>query len=66
MGRPWMTTMNLNMPMKLRLRSGDYIDRPIMFLSLGGLWLQVVQQEFLKLIWEMEMLAVVEPLEVVM
>jgi hypothetical protein len=57
--------MNLSMPMKLRLKSGDYIDHPIMFLSLGGLWPQVVQQQFLTLIWQMEMQMVVEPLEMV-
>ncbi len=65
MGRTWMITMNLNMPMKWRLRSGGYIGHPIIFLSLGGLWPQVVQQQFLALIWQMEMLVVVEPLEVV-
>jgi hypothetical protein len=57
--------MSLNMPMKLRLKSGGYIGHPIMFLSLGGLWPQVVQQQFLTLIWQMEMPVVEEPLEVV-
>ncbi len=57
--------MSLSMLMKLRLRSGGYIDNPIMFLSLGGLWPQLVQQQFLALIWQMEMPMVVEPLEMV-
>jgi len=31
----WMIIMSLNVPMKFRLKSGDYINLPIMFLSLG-------------------------------
>jgi hypothetical protein len=53
--------------MKFKLRSGDYIGLLIMFLSLGELWPQVVQWQLLALIQQMEMevLAVVEPLEMV-
>ncbi len=57
--------MSLKMPIKLRLRSGSYIGHPIMVLSSGGLWPQMVQQQFLALIWQMEMPMVAEPLEVV-
>jgi hypothetical protein len=46
-GYLWMTIMNLNVPMKFKLRSGSYIGLPIMFLSLGELLPQAVQQQFL-------------------
>ncbi len=40
--------------MIFRLRSGGYIGHPIMFLSLGQLWPQVVQQQLLALIRQVE------------
>jgi hypothetical protein len=40
--------------MIFRLRSGNYIGRTIMFLSLRGLWPQVVQQQLLALIWQVD------------
>jgi hypothetical protein len=62
-----MTIMNSNMPMKLKLKSGAHIGLPIMFLSLGKLWPQLVQWQFLALVRQVEakMPLVVEPLEVV-
>ncbi len=59
--------MYLNVPIRLKLRSGNYIGLPIMFISLGELWPQVVQQQLLALVRqvEIEMLMVMEPLEVV-
>jgi hypothetical protein len=45
--------------MIFKLRSGHYIGDPIMFLSLGGLWPQVVQQ-FIALVWQVEMAMEVE------
>jgi hypothetical protein len=49
-----MTIMNSDMPMRFILRSGGYIDLPIMFLSLGELWPQVVQWQLLALVWQVE------------
>jgi hypothetical protein len=40
--------MSLSMPMKFKLKNVDYIGLPFMFLSLGELWPQVVQQLFSK------------------
>jgi len=36
--RLWMIIMSSCVPMRFRLRNGNYIGLPIMFLSLGGLW----------------------------
>jgi len=41
--------------MIIRLRIGGNINHPIMFLSLHGLWPQMVQQWFLTLIQQVEM-----------
>jgi hypothetical protein len=40
--------------MIFRLKSGGYIGRLIIFLSLRRLWPQVVQQQLLALIWQVE------------
>jgi hypothetical protein len=42
-----MIIMKLGVPMRFKLRNGSYTDLPIMFLSLGELWPQVVQWPFL-------------------
>jgi hypothetical protein len=68
-----MTIMNSNVPMKFRLKSGSYIGLPIMFLSLGELWPQMVQWQLLALVQRVvaktpvvvEPPKMVEPLEVV-
>ncbi len=62
-----MIIMNLNVPMKFRSRNVSYTSLPIMLLSLGELWPQVVQQQFLALAQQVEakVLMVVEPLKVV-
>ncbi len=59
--------MNSGVPMKFKLKSGSCIGLPIMFLSLRGLWPQVVQKQLLALVWQVEakMSVVVEPPEVV-
>jgi hypothetical protein len=38
---------DFSVPMRFRLKNGDYIGLPIMFLSLGELWPQVVQRQLL-------------------
>ncbi len=45
-----MTVMSLCMPMKFKLRNADYTSHPTIFLSLGGLWSQMMQQQFPTLI----------------
>jgi hypothetical protein len=45
-----MTIINLDLPMKFRLKSDAYIDLSIMFLLLGKLWLQMVQRQLLTLV----------------
>jgi hypothetical protein len=59
----WMTIMNLSVSMRFKLNSGIFIGLPIMFLSLRELWPQVMQWQFLILVWqvEMETLMAMEP-----
>jgi hypothetical protein len=64
-----MTIMNLDVPIRFKLRSGGYIGLPIMFLSLRELLPQAVQRQFLVvvrlIVVKMEPLEVVELLGVV-
>jgi hypothetical protein len=68
-GYLWMTIMNLDVPIRFKLRSGGYIGLPIMFLSLRELLPQAVQRQFLVvvrlIVVKMEPLEVVELLGVV-
>ncbi len=59
--------MSLGVSMRFKLKSDDIIGLLIMFLSLRELWPQVMQWQFVTLIWqvEMETLVAIEPLEVV-
>jgi hypothetical protein len=52
---------------EIQVKECGYTNFPIMLLSLKELWFQVVQWQFLALVWEVEVEVpmVVEPLEVV-